>query len=317
MPGGRNGVVEVQALAPIALFAYNRPQHLRRTVEALAANPLAAESELFVFLDGPRNEDDRTLGGEIREYVSSIDAFQSVSLIEQDRNIGLAASIIGGVSRMFERHEVVIVVEDDILTSPFFLRYMNEALRAYRDDEAVASVHGFVYEIKGLPETFFLRGADCWGWATWRRAWRVFDSDGARLLQELKDRDLIDEFDLHRAMPYTQMLLDQIEGRNNSWAIRWHASAFLKGMMTLHPGRSLIRNIGLDGSGTHCQDVPAHLDVMAASSPVRVDRIPLMENQSAKAKIIEFLQNQATPQIEADSLISRVFRFLRFALTFK
>jgi hypothetical protein len=304
-------VIDTRGLAPIALFAYNRPQHLRQTVEALAANALAAESELFVFLDGLRNESDRVLGGEIREYVSSINIFQSVSLIEQDQNIGLAASIIGGVSRMLESYEAVIVMEDDIVTSPFFLRYMNEALCAYRDDEAVASIHGFVYDIKGLPETFFLRGADCWGWATWRRAWRFFEADGTRLLRGLEERKLLREFDLDGASHYTQMLRDQIEGRNDSWAIRWHASAFLKGMLTLYPGRSLVRNIGLDGSGTHCHDVPAHLSVEADNCPVCVNRLPVSENTEVRKRIVDFLRNQSTSRPDGGGILPQVINYLR------
>ncbi len=309
-------MISALGLAPIALFAYNRPQHLRRTVEALAVNALAAESELFVFLDGPRNEDDRALGDEIREYISSIDAFRSVSLIEQGQNIGLAASIIGGVSRMLESHESVIVMEDDIVTSPFFLRYMNEALSTYRDDEAIASIHGFVYDIKGLPETFFLKGADCWGWATWRRAWRVFEADGRRLLRDLEERKLLREFDLDGASHYAQMLRDQIEGRNDSWAIRWHASAFLKGMLTLHPGRSLVRNIGLDGSGTHCLEVPAHLKVAAVAEPVCVERLPIIEGKAARKQIIDFLRSQSAP-VATENFFTKTMRSLRSWLPFR
>ncbi|GAT31995.1 hypothetical protein TSACC_2392 [Terrimicrobium sacchariphilum] len=280
-------------------------------MEALAKNTIARGSALFVFLDGPRNEDDRGLGGEIREYVSSIDGFQSVSLVEQSENIGLAASIIRGVSGMLERHESVIVMEDDLVTAPFFLQYMNDALTTYRDDEAVASIHGFVYDIKGLPETFFLKGADCWGWATWRRAWRVFESDGNRLLQGLQERGLLNEFDLDGAASYTQMLRDQIEGRNDSWAIRWHASAFLKDMLTLHPGRSLVRNIGLDGSGTHCHDVPAHLLVEADSRPLCVDRLPVSENTRARKRIIDFLRDQLLPHYTNGGIFLRVIKYLK------
>jgi len=310
-------VTERRLFAPVALFAYNRPGHLRQTVEALAANELSCETDLFIFLDGPKSDADKLAVDEIRGYVSSIRVFRSVSLSEQQANLGLADSIIGGVSRMLEQYESVIVLEDDIVTSPFFLRYMNNALETYRWDDLVAGVHGFVYELEGLPETFFLRGADCWGWATWRRAWDVFDSDGARLLQKLRDRRLLDEFDLEGAMAYTRMLRDQIEGRNNSWAIRWHASAFLKGMLTLHPGRSLIRNIGLDGSGTHCQNAPSHLEVEAAPCAVRVERLPLVEDQSARARIISYLRDQAAPRVQADGLISRALSFLRSTISFK
>ena len=310
-------MTEAGTLAPIALFAYNRPQHLRQTVEALAKNALAGDSELFVFLDGPREESDRALGDEIRKYVSSLSAFRSVSLVDQDKNIGLAASIVAGVSQTLEAYESVIVVEDDIATSPFFLRYMNDALSVYRYDDAVASIHGFVYEMEGLPETFFLKGADCWGWATWRRAWRVFDSDGRRLLRDIEKGGLQREFDLDGAAHYTQMLRDQIDGRNDSWAIRWHASAFLRGMLTLHPGRSLVRNIGLDGSGTHCHNVPAHLLVEAGDRPLRVDRLPVVENTEARKKIVDFLRAQSLPCCNGEGVLSRVIRYLRSVLFVK
>lgn len=303
-------MITAYQLAPIALFAYNRPQHLRRTVEALAGNALAAESELFVFLDGPKNDSDRILNSEIRDYVLSLNEFLSVSLIEQEQNLGLAASITGGVSRLLETHESVIVMEDDILTSPFFLRYMNDALNAYRNERTVASVHGFMYEVAGLPETFFLKGADCWGWATWSRAWQVFDANGERLLESLITEGLVEGFDLDGAMPNTQMLRDQISSRNDSWAIRWHASTFRKGMLTLHPGRSLVQNIGLDGSGTHCLDVPPHLDVRAAAGPVCVERLPIAENAMARKSIIEFLRTQSPKRVGKTGLISRIIRAL-------
>lgn len=304
-------MTDAGTLAPIALFAYNRPLHLRRTVEALAENALAGKSELFVFLDGPREESDRVLSDEIRKYVSSLSAFRSVSLVERDKNIGLAASIIAGVSQTLETYESIIVIEDDIVTSPFFLQYMNDALSTYRQDDAVASIHGFVYDIEGLPETFFLKGADCWGWATWRRAWRAFESDGKRLLRGLEEGRLLHDFDLDGAAHYTQMLRDQIEGRNDSWAIRWHASAFLKGMLTLHPGRSLIRNIGLDGSGTHCHNVPAHLQVEAGNRPLCVERLPVLENTVARKRIVDFLRGQSLPDRSSGGILSRMIGYLR------
>lgn len=300
--------------APIALFAYNRPHHLRGTVEALAKNSLAAYSELHVFLDGAKSDADRDAVAAVRQYISEIEGFKSISVTAQEKNQGLAASIVGGVSLLLDSHERVIVLEDDIITSPFFLEFMNDALEAYKSDLEVASIHGFMYAAEGLPETFFLRGADCWGWATWRRAWQVFNPDGAELLRQLEGYKLLDEFDLGGAVPNVQMLRDQIDGRNDSWAIRWHASAFLQNKLTLHPGHSLIQNIGLDGSGTHCQNVPDHLKVEIATRLLRIERLPLAENIVARKQIAKFLLSQAICRPLESGVVAKTFQAIRAAL---
>ena len=136
-----------------------------------------------------------------------------------------------------------------------FLRFMNDGLDRYADDERVASIHAYIYPLaRPAPETFFLRGADCWGWATWRRAWEHFNPDGKTLLQQLEAHGLTRAFDFDGTAAFTEMLENQIRGLNNSWAIRWHAACFLDGLLTLYPGRSLVHNIGNDGSGTHRSD---------------------------------------------------------------
>jgi hypothetical protein len=143
---------------------------------------------------------------------------------------------------------------------------MNEALDRFASDERVISIHGYVYPVQQtLPEAFFLPGADCWGWATWRRGWDIFNADGQALLDELKRRGLRKEFDFNGAYAYSTMLEGQIEGLNNSWAVRWYASAFLAGKLTLYPGRSLVHNIGNDGSGTHRGDGTSHNATLSAT----------------------------------------------------
>jgi len=165
-----------KVLAPIVLFVYNRPWHMRQTIEALQKNELAEVSELFIFSDGPKSEADKEKVLEVREYIKTIPGFKSVTLIKRERNIGLAQSIITGVTDVINRYGRIIVLEDDMVTSPYFLKFMNEALEFYKDAEKVVCVHGYIYPIEAkLPETFFLRGADCWGWATWKRGWDLFD----------------------------------------------------------------------------------------------------------------------------------------------
>lgn len=178
--------------APIALFVYNRLQHTRQTVEALVKNDLAAESELFVFSDGPRSEGDRESVEAVRKYLASINDFKLITVVERETNFGCAASIIGGITEIVNRYGQIIIVEDDIVTSPYFLRYMNEALEFYRDEERVVCIHGYLYPVKKkLPDTFFLKGADIWGWATWKRGWDLYENDSQKLLDELTERNLI------------------------------------------------------------------------------------------------------------------------------
>ncbi len=275
-------------LAPIALFAYNRPAHLRETVEALQRNEEAPRSDLFVFCDGARDPADALRTRQVREYAHSIGGFRSVEIIERESNIGLAESIITGVTRVCGDFGRLIVVEDDLQTSPYFLGYMNDALRMYADDPEVASIHGYWYPGEhGLPETFFLRGASCWGWATWARGWKLFERDGAKLLAQLEARRLADQFDLEGAIAYTRMLKDQIARRNNSWAIRWHASTFLAGGLQLWPGTSLVRNVGFDGSGTHCGRSDEY-GVEPARRPIRVERIEPVESVEARQALIRY-----------------------------
>lgn len=275
--------------APIALFAYQRPDHLQRVLDSLAANSEAATSELFVFSDAPRDSAAAAGVEAVRRILRGVRGFASLTPVLRDTNLGLARSIIDGVGRLCDSHERVIVLEDDLEVAPHFLAYMNGALERYADEEQVASIHGYVYPVpEVLPETFFLRGADCWGWATWRRAWRMFEPDGARLLEALQARRLADAFDLDGAYGFTAMLRDQIAGRNDSWAIRWHASAFLADKLTLYPGRSLVQNIGADGSGTHVDRTDAYR-VRLATSPVEVRAIALEESAQARAAFARYL----------------------------
>lgn len=274
--------------AAIALFTYNRLPHVKQTVEALSRNPEAGASELFIFSDAAKNATGEKAVSEIRHYLRQIAGFAAVHIIERKENYGLARSIIDGVSQICGTHGRVIVLEDDIVTSPYFLKFMNEGLDLYERDGRVISIHGYVYPVtETLPETFFLMGADCWGWATWKRGWDLFEPDGRLLLRELTARKLTHRFDFDGAYPYTKMLKAQIKGKNDSWAIRWHASAFLKGKLTLYPGRSLVLNIGADNTGMHCSATNEFSGIVA-DSPITLGPISVAENLFARQQIIKF-----------------------------
>lgn len=248
-------------LPAIALFTYKRPEHLRRTVQALTQNRGAEEFDLIIFSDAPKQASDQVQVEAVRSEIGGIGGFKKVAVIERSTNLGLAGSIISGVSETLKKYPAIIVLEDDMLTSPGFLDFMRQGLEQYADEPMVSSICAYSpypqSQQAQLPESYFLPGADCWGWATWPRAWRHFREDAKGLAQEIESRGLIEEFDLQGSQKNFKMLRDYLAGTNDSWAIRWHASCFLRGMLYLCPRLPLIENIGVDGSGTHCIQNPA------------------------------------------------------------
>src|SRR5436190_13338282 len=153
--------------APIALFAYNRPMHIRRTVESLLANEMAAAADLYIFSDGPRSPRQEPIVAEVRRYAGSVSGFRSVTVVERPTNLGLANSVIDGTTRLIREFGRVIVVEDDLVVSPRFLEYMNRALERYQDDDSVMQVSGYMFPIDVAAETdaFFMPFTTSWGWA--------------------------------------------------------------------------------------------------------------------------------------------------------
>lgn len=273
----------VRQVAPVLLFAYNRPEHLRRCVESLQANLLSAESDLFVFSDAPKTEEDEEGVNQVRAFIKGIKGFHKVSVVERDTNWGLARNIIDGVTTIVERYGRVIVVEDDLVLAPFFLQFMNEALQVYEDEPRVGHVQACDFtQDPSLPDTFLIKWTGSWGWATWQRAWKHFNPDGASLLRQLEERRLTRTFDFNGKYGFTRMLRRQVEGKNNSWAIRWNASLFLKGILSLNVGRSLVSNQGFDGTGTNCGGGGLYASNLHMQ-PLEVSRIsPIEENILAR-----------------------------------
>lgn len=265
-------------LAPILIFCYNRKEHLKKLINSLLENNLSCKSDLIIYSDGPKNEKDFQEIDDLRNYLSTINGFKSIEIIKNSSNYGLAKSVISGVSTQIKKHKKVIVLEDDLIVSQFFLSYMNDMLNMYQDDISVASVHGYVYPAKNLPNSpFFIQGADCWGWGTWERAWDIFNENGSELLNKLMLNKLDKKFDFDYTFPYIKMLQDQISGKNNSWAIKWNASAFVKNMYTLYPPESFVMNIGFDCSGTNCQN-SVHYDVKMVEKYTSFRRVEISES---------------------------------------
>ena len=295
-------------MAPIVVFAFNRPAHLSQCLEALRRNPEASNSDLWVFCDGPKHESQWAVIEQVRAVAHQARGFRSVVVHESSVNKGLAASVISGVDQVLGEAEQAIFVEDDLVVSEYFLNYMNAGLRMYKDHDNVASIHGFMYDVsEDLPQSVFLRGADCWGWATWRRAWKHFNPDSHELLQRLESCSDAGDFDFGGVFPYRQMLVDQSVGKVDSWAIRWYASAFLDGMLTLYPGKSLVQNVGMEGSGTHQGSRSAmHTDIGDYSPPLR--EVPVVESPEARKAIAAAL---ARRESHVTSFGNRLRRFIQ------
>jgi hypothetical protein len=300
--------------APVALFTYCRLLHTRQTVEALQCNALAPRTDLVVFSDGPKHRGAAERVSAVRSYLATLSGFRSVRVVERDYNFGLARSIIAGVTEMLADQERIIVLEDDMVTSKHFLQFMNDGLSLYEHNERVASIHGYMYPVRAtLPETFFLQGADCWGWSTWRRAWSLFVDDSAALLREISERGLESEFDPDNSRQLMKMLGQQARGEIDSWAIRWHASVFLNRMYTLYPGRSLVRNIGNDGSGIHCGAV-SDFDVATSDEPINAQPRPVLPDENAKQAVRWFFRRRRMKSLPA-ALFNRTVGLLRSSWT--
>jgi Glycosyl transferase family 2 len=277
-------------VAPIALFAFRRPVHLARTIETLKANPEAGKSALYVFCDSGRQPSDLENVASVRAIVHSIRGFSEVNVTLRETNYGLSRNIIQGVSQVLKEHTQLIVLEDDLVLSPHFLKYMNQALLLYGDRAHVGNITGYCYPSKRpLPESFFVRGPQSWSWATWRDRWVNFNPDGEFLLRELRRRRLEREFNFDDTTDYIGMLEDQIRGRNDSWAVRWYATCFLSGLLTLYPGRSLVHNIGRDGSGAHEGRDNLH-DVPLGQTPISLGNIEVIESKPGREAFRDFFQ---------------------------
>jgi hypothetical protein len=243
-------------LAPIALFVYNRPAHLQRTLSALQANQLARESMLCVFSDGPKGSHDAAAVEAVRSVAKRVSGFAKIVVRERRENVGLAHSVISGVTEMTGTHGRVIVLEDDLVVAPGFLSFMNQALERYENEPRVMQVSGYMFPIgrpKQVGETFFCRVPTSWGWGTWARAWKCFNTDSMRMVEFLRSHpDRREAFNLNGAYPYFDHLTLQAQGKLDVWGVRWYASMFTAGGLCFYPSQSLVQNIGMDGTGVHC-----------------------------------------------------------------
>lgn len=277
-------------LAPIAFFAYNRPDHALKGLTSLAQCKLAGESHLYIFCDGPKTEKDEENVLKVREVATSLPWCQKVDVIPRERNYGCANSVISGITSLLDRYDRLIVVEDDLLLSPYFLHYMNMALERYQQDEKVIQISGFMYPVN-LPaasDAIFLPYTTSWGWATWQRAWRHFDLQKSGYAELKKNRTLRQAFNLYGAFDFFGILEGRMKGKIDTWDIDWYLSTFMMGGLTLHPVKTLVQNIGFDASGTHCGVSQAFMN-SGFSEVIRKFPEPSIDMQCF-SEIIEFLK---------------------------
>ncbi|OXS79114.1 glycosyltransferase [Domibacillus enclensis] len=244
----------MENLAPILLFVYNRPDTTKKTIEALIKNELSKESELYIFSDAAKDTSQKKKVDEVRKIIHDVNGFKNVHLKIEEKNKGLANSIIDGVTKVAENQGKVIVLEDDLITSPWFLRYMNDTLNLYEDNSKIWSISGYSPAIN-FPEDYnndlYLTGRACsWGWATWNSRWKLIDWDISNYSSFKKDKKQKKAFN-RQGNDMSFMLRNQMKGYIDSWAIRWCYNQFLNNSLTIYPRYSYIENIGFKNSSTH------------------------------------------------------------------
>ena len=240
--------------APIALFTYKRLDTLKQTIIHLQKNKMASESVLYIFCDGAKNPTDEPHVKEVHDYIESVDGFKEVYALKSKKNRGCANSIIKGISDVLDKHESVIIVEDDLTTTANFLCFMNKALEFYKQNERVLSISGYSLDLDSLGkrpnDTYFLPRGWPWGWATWKNRWENVDWD-------------VKDYKEHRRNPkerkgfsrggsdLNRMLRKQMEGELDAWDIRWFYHQYKTDTLTLYPTHSKVTNIGFDAMATH------------------------------------------------------------------
>lgn len=274
-------------LAPVIIFCYKRPKHLKRTVEALQRNKLAKDSELYIFSDGFKNETDKEGVLKVRKYIKSIDGFKNITIVEREKNFGLAKSVIDGVTQIIRKFGKVIVLESDLISSPDFLNFMNDALIKYEKHKYIWSVTGYNFPIninQGYKyEVYLSLRTGSWGWATWQDRWEKAEWNIN------KDNPFFNNNKQQRRFnaggdDLTRMLIRQVSGEIDSWAVRWNFNQFLNKAYCLYPVRSKILNIGMDESGTHFKRKTKKFQTELSDLPVQFPDI--LEEDIKTIKIV-------------------------------
>ncbi|MFW2601135.1 hypothetical protein [Aliarcobacter butzleri] len=298
-------------LAPIILFTYNRLSHTKQTIDALQKNELAKKSELFIYSDGGKDEDSWNKVGEIRQYLESVVGFKNITIIKRDVNIGLAQNIIDGVTKIINQYGKIIVLEDDIVTSPYFLNFMNDSLNFYEKTSKVWHISGWNYPIsdENLKDVFLWRTMNCWGWATWKDRWNNYEKNPQKLISIFSEEDIC-EFNLDNAANFWEQVERNHNKQMNTWAIFWYAIIFRNQGLCLNPTQSFVENIGFDGTGTntgHRDNYSSNL--FRQDYKIRFEN-NLIENKTATDRIKLFFRENENKNLTFSKSLNKVFALL-------
>lgn len=300
------------SLAPIAIIAYRRPEHTRRLIESLLANPEAVSSPIYAFSDGPKSPS-------VAEEVAATRAvlrdskLPNLTLVERESNVGLARNIIDAVTRLTSEHGSVIVLEDDLVLSPTFLEFMNAALDRYRESQSVFHINGYMYPVTvpARGDVLFLPFISSSGWATWRRAWEAFDADATGYVTLQEDEALRRRFDLNENYRFFDILRAQMERRVDSWAIRWYLSMFMHEGLSVFPRVSLVENVGFGEGATHTALAqPRQFRAKANAFRPRIFPDASLD-EDALAKVRSFLGWELSPVGRLTAKAERAVRILK------
>lgn len=302
---------------PVAVFAFNRPAHVARTLASLERCAGLTQITLHCYCDGSRSPQEEAAVAQTREVVRAWAERHPARIVERERNLGLFGSVVSGVSELCEQYGRCIIIEDDLTVSPDFLDYMRVALDRYEDETNVFQISGFMFPVQhpARPDAFFLPLTTTWGWATWQRAWTSFEAGADDAHARLADPETRRRFDLDDSYPYSAMLEQRLANGNDSWGILWWWSVFRAGGLVLHPRRSLVRNEGFDASGTHCTTDSTNFPEMEiglqSSEPARPLEWPaqITTDLAALARIKAYLAAEHRPSL-AGRLRRSVRRYL-------
>lgn len=303
-------------LAPIALFVYSRLDHTQQTIESLRNNELAKKSTLFVFSDGGKDDPSWQKVEAVRDYLDRVDGFEKITLIKREANRGLASSIEDGVSQVVNEYGKVIVVEDDLVSSPYFLTYMNRALEFYKDKKEVWHISGWNCPIDtdSLEDVFLWRLMNCWGWGTWADRWAFYERDIEKCMREFTRKDIV-RFNLDGAEDFFVQIRANKKGTIHTWAVFWYATIFKKNGLCVNPSQTFIRNIGLDESGEHCTAEDTFDGVLSNKNDITFSTV-FEENKLALQRIQDFYIKRRGPLLaraiaKAQRTLARLVRLVR------
>jgi hypothetical protein len=284
----------MDTFAPVVLFTYRRLEVTKKVIESLLENKECSQSELIIYSDGPRSEKDIVTVDETRKYLKTIKGFKSIEYIFRENNLGLSRSFISGITETFQKYEKAIFLEDDNLLSPFFLDYINMALEKYKSNPKVICITGYSWPLLiRQSKPYFVRGAETWSMATWKRGWAHFNHNAHDLMNQLQTCDLKKLFSREKFAFYG-MLQQLVNGEIDSWGVRWWTSAFVNDMYCLYPNNPFCVSIGFGADSVHnVEDSPFfRLPKELVQKPFDENKFPKIVTQTKKVSFLLRIMNK-------------------------